>query len=147
MIKSIISRVCNRETISYLVFGVLTTVVSIVSYEAVKLMLTGGAEPTPLQMNIANVSSWILAVTFAYITNKLFVFQSVSFAPKVLAKEVSSFVGARILSLGFELVWMNVTVSVLHFNDSVCKILGQFVIVVMNYIFSKLFIFKNKGEV
>lgn len=146
MLKKIISRIANRETISYLVFGVLTTIVCLASYELVKLMLTGGAEPTPIQMNIANVSSWVLAVAFAYITNKLFVFRSMSFAPGALIKEVSSFVGARLLSLGFEIVWMNVTVSLLHFNDSICKILAQFVIVVMNYVFSKLFIFKNKGE-
>ncbi len=143
MIKNIISRIANRETISYLVFGVLTTAVSIVSYELVKLMLTGGVEPTPLKMNIANISSWVLAVSFAYITNKLFVFRSLSFGGKVLLKEIPSFVGARLLSLGFEIVWMNLTVSLLHFNDSICKILAQFVIVVMNYIFSKLFIFKK----
>ncbi len=146
MLKNLLSRIANRETISYLVFGVLTTMVCLVSYELVKLMLTAGAEPTPIQMNIANVSSWVLAVAFAYITNKLFVFRSKSFAPALLLKEISSFVGARLLSLGFEIVWMNVTVSLLHFNDSICKILAQFVIVVMNYIFSKLFIFKNKGE-
>ncbi len=143
MIKKFISRIANRETISYLVFGVLTTAVSIISYELVKLMLTGGAEPSPVQMNIANVSSWILAVTFAYVTNKIFVFRSMSMSCKVLLKEISAFVGARLLSLGFEIVWMNITVSLLHFNDSICKIAAQFVIVVMNYIFSKLFIFKK----
>ena len=143
MIKKFISRIANRETISYLVFGVLTTAVSIISYEIVKLMLTGGAEPSPVQMNIANVSSWILAVTFAYVTNKIFVFRSMSMSYKVLLKEISAFVGARLLSLGFEIVWMNITVSLLHFNDSICKIAAQFVIVVMNYIFSKLFIFKK----
>lgn len=143
MVKKFISRIANRETISYLVFGVLTTAVSIISYELIKFMLTGGGEPTPFQMNIANVSSWILAVAFAYITNKIFVFRSVSMSPRVLLKEISAFVGARLLSLGFEIVWMNVTVSLLHFNDSICKIAAQFVIVVMNYIFSKLFIFKK----
>ena len=103
MIKTIISKLCNRETISYLVFGVLTTIVCLASYEGIKLLLTGGGELSQLQMNIANVGSWVIAVAFAYVTNKFFVFQS---------KSVSFKVGA------------------------------QFGIVVMNYVFSKLFIFK-----
>ena len=93
-------------------------------------------------MNIANVGSWIIAVAFAFVTNKFFVFQSRSVSFKTLMKEIPSFVGARLLSLGFEIVWMNVTVGLLHINDSVAKIGAQFGIVVMNYVFSKLFIFK-----
>lgn len=142
MIKRLFSKVLNRETISYLVFGVLTTVVCLVSYELIKLLLTGGGELSTLQMNIANVGSWIIAVAFAFVTNKFFVFQSRSVSFKTLMKEIPSFVGARLLSLGFEIVWMNVTVGLLHINDSVAKIGAQFGIVVMNYVFSKLFIFK-----
>ncbi len=142
-LKKLISKLINRETISYIFFGVLTTVVSIVSYELVKLLITGGGELTALKMNIANVSSWIIAVTFAFVTNKFFVFNSKSVKAKVLLKEIPSFVGARILSLGFELLWMNVTVGLLHINDSIAKIGAQVGIVVMNYVFSKLFIFKK----
>lgn len=142
MIKRLFSKVLNRETISYLVFGVLTTVVCLVSYELIKLLLTGGGELSTLQMNIANVGSWIIAVAFAFVTNKFFVFQSRSVSFKTLMKEIPSFVGARLLSLGFEIVWMNVTVGLLHINDSVAKIGAQIGIVVMNYVFSKLFIFK-----
>lgn len=142
MIKKLLSKVLNRETISYLVFGVLTTIVCLVSYELVKLFLTGGGELNTLQMNIANVSSWVIAVAFAYVTNKFFVFQSKSVTFNVLIKEISSFVGARILSLGFEIVWMNVTVGLLGINDSIAKIGAQFGIVILNYVFSKLFIFK-----
>ncbi len=142
MIKKLLSKVLNRETISYLVFGVLTTVVCLVSYELIKLLLTGGGELSTLQMNIANVGSWIIAVAFAFVTNKFFVFQSRSVAFKTLMKEIPSFVGARVLSLIFEIVWMNVTVGLLHINDSIAKIGAQFGIVVMNYVFSKLFIFK-----
>lgn len=142
MIKKLLSKVANRETISYLVFGVLTTIVCLVSYELIKLLLTGGGELSNIQMNIANVGSWIIAVAFAFVTNKFFVFQSNSVSFKVLLKEITSFVGARVLSLGFEIVWMNVTVGLLHINDSAAKIGAQFGIVVMNYVFSKLFIFK-----
>lgn len=142
MIETFFKAVVNRETISYLIFGVLTTVVSIVSYEVVKRLLARGKEPAPLIINISTVASWILAVAFAFVTNKLFVFQSMSMDTGVLFKEIISFVGARLLSLGFEVVWMNVTTVVLKWNDSFCKIAAQFVIVVLNYIFSKLFIFK-----
>ncbi len=141
--KRLISKLVNRETISYIFFGVLTTIVCILSYELVKLLITGGGELTALKMNIANVSSWIIAVAFAFVTNKFFVFESKSVEARVLLKEIPSFVGARILSLGFELVWMNVTVGLLHINDSIAKIGAQFGIVVMNYVFSKLFIFKK----
>ena len=142
MIETFIKALVNRETISYLIFGVLTTVVSIVSYEVVKRLLAHGKEPTPLIINISTVASWILAVSFAFVTNKLFVFQSMSMDAGVLFKEITASVGARLLSLGFEVVWMNVTTVVLKWNDSFCKIAAQFVIVVLNYIFSKLFIFK-----
>lgn len=142
MLDTIFNAIFNRETISYLIFGVLTTVVSIVSYEIVKRLLSHKKEPTTLIINIATVSSWVLAVTFAFITNKIFVFQSTSMEMEVLLKEIPAFVGARLLSLGFEIVWMNITTAVLKWNDSICKIAAQFVIVVMNYILSKLFIFK-----
>lgn len=142
MMETFIKALVNRETISYLIFGVLTTVVSIVSYEVVKRLLARGKEPTPLIINISTVASWILAVSFAFVTNKLFVFRSMSMDAGVLFKEITAFVGARLLSLGFEVVWMNVTTVVLKWNDSFCKIAAQFVIVVLNYIFSKLFIFK-----
>lgn len=142
--NKIVAKLFNRETISYIVFGVLTTVVCLLSYELIIFMLTGGGELNVLQMNIANIGSWIIAVAFAFVTNKFFVFQSKAVKFAVLFKEITSFVGARVVSLGFEIVWMNVMVGVLHINDSIAKIGAQFGIVVMNYVFSKLFIFKNK---
>lgn len=140
--EQLINLIFNRETISYLVFGVLTTVVAIASYEVIKRLVSRGKKPSPLVINIATVGSWILAVAFAFVTNKLFVFQSESLEMAVVISEAVKFVGARLLSLGFEIVWMNITVSVLKWNDSFCKVAAQFVIVVLNYIFSKLFIFK-----
>lgn len=142
MTETIFKALINRETISYLFFGVLTTVVSIVSYEVVKRLLARKKDPSVLVINIATVASWVLAVSFAFITNKLFVFNSQSMELGVVIKEAAAFVGARLLSLGFEIVWMNVTTAVLKWNDTLCKIGAQFVITVLNYIFSKLFIFK-----
>jgi putative flippase GtrA len=142
MLEKLFKAFVNRETISYLFFGVLTTVVSIASYEIVKRLLSRKKEPTQLIINIATVSSWVLAVAFAFITNKLFVFQSASLDANVILREAVAFVSARLLSLGFEIVWMNVTTAVLKWNDSFCKLGAQVVITILNYIFSKLFIFK-----
>lgn len=125
----------------YVLFGVLTTVVCIASYELIKRLISRGKKASQLTINIATVGSWIVAVAFAFVTNKLFVFQSDSLALSVVVSEALKFVGARLVSLGFEIVWMNVTTGILKWNDSLCKVLAQFVIVVLNYIFSKLFIF------
>lgn len=144
-IKALIKKICNRETISYLFFGVLTTIVSIGSYAFVRY-LTGEAMSEAVGIMAANLISWVLAVAFAYITNKLFVFRAMSFNARVLIKEIAAFVGARLFSLGFEMLWLMITSVVLGFDDRICKILGQFAIVIMNYIFSKLFIFKNNNK-
>ncbi len=139
--EKLFSLIFNRETISYVAFGVITTVVSVVSYELIKRIASGKNEPTQLVINIATVGSWVFAVAFAFITNKVFVFGSNSFEPALVMSEAIKFLGARLFSLGFEIVWMNVTTGVLKWNDSFCKVAAQFVIVTLNYIFSKLFIF------
>lgn len=137
----IIGLLINKETILYIVFGLLTTVVSIASYELIKRAISGKKDPTQLVINIATVGSWIFAVAFAFITNKVFVFESATWEFSFVLKEAALFLGARLLSLGYEIVWMNVTTGLLKWNDSFCKIVAQFVIVAINYIFSKLFIF------
>jgi putative flippase GtrA len=142
----ILEKIMNYEVISYLVFGVLTTVVSIVSYcVSVRLISAGSVEPSKLQVSAATVISWILAVSFAYITNKLWVFNSKTSGVVALFREVCAFVAARLFSLGFELVWMNVLVFIFGAKyDDIYKLAAQFAIVVMNYVFSKLFIFKKE---
>lgn len=143
-LKMLIKKIINPETISYLFFGVLTTVVSLVSYWFIVYSMVDNAQPNGMQIQIATVGSWILAVAFAYITNKLFVFKSKSFEKKILLKEAISFVGARLLSLGYEMLWMFIMADLLKIDDFICKFIAQFVIVALNYIFSKLFIFKKK---
>jgi putative flippase GtrA len=143
----VIDKVLNYETISYLVFGVLTTVVSIASYICAVHIISGGAdEPTRLQITASNIISWVLAVTFAYITNKIYVFNSKTTQLKSLLREISAFVGARLFSLVFELVWMWALVTLFTAKyDDIYKIAAQFAIVIVNYIFSKLFIFKKES--
>ena len=132
MVEKIMAKLLNRETISYLLFGVLATVVSIGSYYISSRILINfiGYDETVM---CSNVVSWVCAVAFAYVTNKIWVFQS----------KMSAFVGARLFSFGFEMAWMYITAILIGINDTICKILAQFAIVVMNYVFSKLFIFKK----
>lgn len=124
-----------RETFSYLVVGFLTTVVSIVSYNLFRFVIT--------DITVCTVLSWICAVGFAYITNRVFVFESKN---KSYFKEITSFVGSRIFSLIVEIVVMIVLTSVFFINDRIAKIIVQFIIVVLNYITSKLFVFKKKDS-
>lgn len=127
--------VFNRETISYIVFGVLTTVVSFVS------QMLFSAAGFPVIVN--TIGSWVCAVIFAYIVNKLFVFESKTDTAKAFWRELGLFIGARVASLGMELVFMFVTVELLNFSEAVCKLVAQVFILVANYVFSKLFIFKK----
>ena len=133
--NKLIKRFLNRETIIYTVFGVLTTVVD---YAAFAIFHYG------IQLNeiIANTIAWTLAVAFAYITNKLFVFESKSFNIKTLTKEIPSFVLARVLSLIVTNLFL-VFAAYISLNRLLAKAIISVVVIVLNYIFSKLFVFKN----
>ncbi|MCD7905101.1 MAG: GtrA family protein [Clostridiales bacterium] len=141
----LIKKFFENEVIRYLFFGGLTTAVSILSYRLFSNALSSGGEITALGIQIANLLSWVLAVAFAYITNKIFVFKSKSFKPAFLAREASAFVSARIFSLVVEALWLFVTTKT-GLNDKTAKIAGQFFVVVINYVLSKLFIFKKEKK-
>lgn len=131
----------------YLIFGVLTTVVN---YGAFWIFLNLLGDELVLTVNTI---AFVFAVTFAYVTNKIFVFKSKSWKPKILAKEVSSFLAARIVSYFFEQIGLIVCVEYLHVGEIkilgfdgilVSKVILSFVAVLVNYIFSKFIIFKKK---
>lgn len=130
-----------REVISYLVFGGLTTVINIVAFYIMDLM--------GVNTYVNNTIAWIVSVIFAYVTNKLFVFESKTTTRKELAREVSSFFAARIFSYVVDMVGMYLFVSVMMTNKMFAKILMNVVVIVINYVFSKLFIFNsnNKKEI
>ncbi len=132
-------KIFNRETVNYIIFGVLTTVVSFVSH-----MIFADVLGTPATVN--TIGSWVCAATFAYVVNKLFVFESRTSSAKAFFRELWLFFAARLLSLGLEFVFMLVTVDLLHCNEAVCKLIAQVFILIANYIFSKLIIFKKKSE-
>ena len=130
-----------REIISYLFFGVLTTVVSLGTYYGLTVMIFDPGDA--LQLQAANVISWVAAVTFAYITNRIFVFHS---HDRHIFREAASFYGARVLTLLMDMGIMFVTVTLLHMNDKIAKLIVQVVVTIANYVFSKLLVFRKKGQ-
>lgn len=132
-----------EEIINYLIVGVLTTIVSL----AVKwgLLFTILDASSAFQLQVAVIISWIVAVIFAYITNRIFVFKSKS---KNIFKEVVSFFGARLLTLVMEMVIMWFFVTLLKLNSDswvfIWTIVVQILVTIFNYVFSKLFVFKKK---
>lgn len=130
-----------KEIINYLVFGVLTTVVSLVTYYI--LTFTVLDAKNVFQLQIANIISWITCVTFAYITNRKYVFDSKN---NNIIKEALSFYASRLTSLVIDMGLMYIFVSVLHYSDSIMKLIVQVIIIVLNYILSKLFVFKKRNS-
>jgi putative flippase GtrA len=127
-----------KEVINYLIFGGLSTIVNFVSYFIAARMI-GIEEVT------SSAISWFCAVLFAYVTNKLFVFESKTETKKAMIKEMVSFFLARILSgILCDVGSFALMVKVFHINDIFAKIVTQVMVVVVNYVFSKLFIFKKK---
>ena len=129
-----------KEIINYLIFGVLTTVFSLVTYYICVYTFINPEEAVQLQ--IANVISWFFGVTFAYITNRKFVFES---NEQNKIKEASKFVTSRIATLLMDMAIMFIGVTLLKFNDKIIKIVSQVVVIIANYLLSKIIVF-NKGE-
>ena len=140
-----------KELIVYVIFGGLTTVVNLVVFTLSGMVL--GDE----RYLISNIIAWFAAVIFAYITNKLWVFESKSWDVRVLLKEIPSFFAARVLSFLIEEAGLFVFVDLLSFKDISFKILSfelgeeliakavlAVIVVVLNYVFSKLVIFRKK---
>lgn len=124
------------EVFIYLFFGGLATVVNIVTY-AMAFQLFHLSWP------VSNAISWICSVLFAYVTNKVWVFQSKTGNFKELAWEFGKFVFARVVSFGMDMICMYLFIDMLHTGNLIAKIITQIVVVIANYVFSKVFIFKK----
>lgn len=136
----------KKEVWDYLIFGFLTTVVNWIAYAlASRLYLPFFIKDNVfLVQSVSNVISWIMAVAFAYWTNRCFVFKSEATGFIPVLREIASFVGARLFSFGVEQVLFMLMISLMGINDLLVKFLVGFVVIALNYIFSKLFIFKTK---
>jgi putative flippase GtrA len=128
----------NRETISYIIAGVLTTVVNFSSYE--------GLYRLGLSNLWANGWAWVIAVTFAYIVNKRGVFMAKSTGVKDEASKLTKFFGARLVTLGVEQLGMYIFVNRLGFYRLLVKAGLSVIVTILNYILSKLYIFNRNRE-
>lgn len=154
--KELIRKLINKETITYIIFGVGSTVVNLAVFKLFDLIFTAATQ-TDLTL-LTNFIAWVAAVVFAFVTNKIWVFESKSWKGSVLKKEIPSFVGARLFSLGVEELGLLVFITLLHFDRFQLDVFGLFtlggkmivkiglavIVVIMNYVFSKFIIFKNK---
>jgi putative flippase GtrA len=133
----------QMEVLRYLFFGGLTTLVNWAAY-AVMVQLIG------LQVAVSNAIAWVLAVAFAFIVNKLWVFQSRSWESSVLRREVVSFYGSRIVVGLVELVgvpllfYIGLDYPLFGIEGFLAKAMVSIVVVVLNYVFSKLFVFRSR---
>lgn len=126
-----------KEIIMYLIIGVLTTVVNYITF----VIVTNFFEE-----HISNIIAWIVSIIFAYFTNKLYVFESKSFKIDVIKKEIPSFVSSRIATLILEELILFIFVTKLEFNKYIIKLIANIIVIILNYILSKLMVFKKSKE-
>ena len=143
----------HRELVSYVFWGVMTTVVNYVTY----FLLTEGLQIYYLS---SNVIAWAVSVLFAYFVNKLYVFQSRNWAWRVALRELWQMAASRVFTLGLETAILWFFVDTLHFGDAVIqltadisihgdavvKLAANVVVVVVNYVLSKFIIFKKNPD-
>ncbi len=128
-----------RELIAYVIVGGLTTLVSMALYYGSTWTFLDGNDP--LQVQIANVISWVGAVAFAYVTNRVFVFRSRNTA---IFREMLSFVSSRVLTLLLDMGFMWLLVTAIGIDHRIAKLVSMVLVTVGNYIISKLLVFKKK---
>ena len=138
-IKKLFHNLINRETLLYVLFGIGTTVINIVIFALFTKVLN-------INWQFSNAVAWICSVLFAFITNKIFVFESRDFGKKKLIFELFSFFAARLFSLLIEYGGLWLLIDVLSFGEIISKILMNVIVIIFNYVFSKLVIFRKKGR-
>lgn len=127
------------EIISYIFFGILTTLTNIITYIICTRFFL-------LDAYFSNVIAWTTSVLFAFITNKIYVFKSLNKDIRTLTKEILSFFILRIFSLAIDMLSMYLMISIFKWNDLIAKIIANIIVIILNYIFSKFIIFKNRHK-
>lgn len=126
----------HKAVIPYMFFGVCTTVVNVLCYSL--------CEHAGLSVILSTAMAWFLAVLFAYITNRIWVFHSMATTSISILKELFSFFTCRLLTGFLDIAFMYIFVQRLTFNWTIVKITSNIIVIVLNYIFSKLIIFKKR---
>lgn len=131
-----------KEVIKYLIFGVLTTVVNFVAYYLFIYLFKTSEGMYGL---VSNILANVVAILFAYFTNRNFVFESKSVGFKAITREIFSFFACRIFSMVIDALIYFVECTLLKMPDFIVKFIGQVVVIILNYVFSKLIVFKKKN--
>ncbi len=135
MFKNLYEKIFNKEVILYLIFGILTTLVDTIVFYISNYKLN-------IHYVVSTCLAWIFAVLFAYITNKIFVFSSTKNNQNIF-KEIFYFFSLRLVSLLLSIVFMLIMVNGLKIPEIISKLLVNVFVVISNYFFSKIFIFKH----
>lgn len=133
----------HKEGMRYLIFGALSTLVNILIYALFAKLILKGITNETTRVNASEIIAFIAALIFAYITNKLYVFNSKTSGIKELIKEVGSFTSCRIFTEIISIIMMNMAVW-FSVNDVFMKVVSNIVVIILNFVFSKLIIFKKK---
>ncbi len=133
----------HQEGMRYLIFGALSTFVNIISYAIFASLILRWLPSESLKVNISEIISFIISIIFAYITNKLYVFKSKTNSIQELIKEITSFTGCRIFTEILSILMMNMAIW-LHINDILMKVIANIVVIILNFILSKVVIFTKK---
>lgn len=128
-----------EEKILYIIFGLLTTAVNFISYIVITRLIG-------INYIDANIIAWLIAVSFAFITNKIFVFNSKEFGIFSIFNEATKFILSRVITGAIDVALLYLFVGVLDFYDLGSKIIIGIVVIIINYIFSKYYIFKGHTD-
>lgn len=139
LIKRVIKKLLTKEMIAYIIVGILTTVVNLVCFDIL-------CNKLQIHELLGNIIAWVVAVTFAYVTNNFFVFGSGLETKKREIEKICKFFSARLVTLGIEEVGILIFVTWLSFPKMPVKYGLAIIVIVVNYIFSKLYIFTNKKK-
>lgn len=134
--KKIISQLYESSVIRYLFFGGCTTMVNMISFYILRQMKIG--------LNIANTMSIILAIVFAYAVNSKYVFQKKYEQIKEYVESFIKFISARAVTMVIEVIGVWLLVEMITLQEMLGKLIIQFIVIILNYVFSKLFVFKKK---
>ena len=138
-IKELIIKCWNNDVMRYIFFGGCTTLVNLVCYYALRLF-------TAINMNVANTIAVAVSILFAYFVNSRFVFESEATSFRQHFGEFVKFVSARLSTMVIEVGGVWLMVDFMHINDLIAKFVIQFIVLALNYIFSKFLIFTKKEE-
>lgn len=128
-----------KDEIAYIFFGVCTTLVNVVLYWGLAHLLN-------IDTVVSTIVAWFAAVLFAYVTNRKWVFHSEANEKKEVVKEWFSFFSCRVITGIVDLIIMYIFVDILAMNDIIIKFISNVIVIVLNYLASKLLIFRKNGN-